>query len=95
MKRDLSNIVFITRPLAVLRTLASPEPTPQPPPLKGRGSHAVTGVGLLLLLSALALPRGIMAQTYDIPTSMVGGGGSTATGASYSLTGTVGQPAAE
>ncbi len=48
----------------------------------------------ITLLAGLALPQLALAQ-YEIPASVVGGGGGTATGASYSLSGTVGQPAAD
>ncbi len=49
----------------------------------------------ITLLAALTLPQLARAQTYEIPASVVGNGGGTATSASYSLSGTVGQPAAE
>ncbi|UCH62827.1 MAG: leucine-rich repeat domain-containing protein [Fidelibacterota bacterium] len=49
---------------------------------------------LLILTSALALPQLARAQ-YEIPVSVVGGGGGASTGGSYSLSGTVGQAAAD
>ena len=49
----------------------------------------------ITLLAGLVLPQLSFAQTYDIPASVVGSGGGIATSTSYSLSGTVGQPAAD
>jgi len=49
----------------------------------------------ITLLAALALPQLARAQTYDIPAGVVGSGGGTSSSGAYSLSGTVGQPAAD
>ncbi|MFC1547883.1 FG-GAP-like repeat-containing protein [Candidatus Neomarinimicrobiota bacterium] len=48
---------------------------------------------LATILLGLALPGMILAQTYDIPTAVIGGGGGTSSGGSYQLSGTAGMPA--
>jgi hypothetical protein len=45
------------------------------------------------IMLGLALPGLIWAQTYEIPTAVIGGGGGTSTGGSYELSGTAGVPA--
>ena len=50
---------------------------------------------LLTFAVVLALPQLALAQTYELPAGVVASGGGTATSASYSLSGTVGQPAAD
>ena len=47
----------------------------------------------LTLAMALLWPQLGLAQTFDIPASVVGSGGGTVTSGSYSLSGTVGQSA--
>ncbi|MFB0516927.1 MAG: hypothetical protein ACETWG_10055, partial [Candidatus Neomarinimicrobiota bacterium] len=104
MKRDFGTFIVITRPLAILRGLALPKLTPRlrrPPLFEERGLRNAKGVSLLpsallraCLSLALALPLAVLAQTYDIPASVVGSGSTAATSTSYSLSGTVGQAGA-
>jgi hypothetical protein len=55
-----------------------------------RGALLLVGVGLLLLLSGVALAQS--GRGYDLSWSTVDGGGGTGTGGTYSLGGTAGQP---
>ena len=47
---------------------------------------------LFVIVAALLLPAGAMAQNYNIDWYKIAGGGGTSTGGTYSVTGTIGQP---